>query len=348
MEGQGKLGMSFGRLRGITHYHFSDYATQGYLALSGGMVLFLYDDAGLKRVLLVLAHALGLLSIHALIHCHARRPHQRMLDVLRHFYPVLLYTLFYRETGALNQMLVTGYLDAFFIRLEHRLFGGQPSLAFMEWLPYVPVSEMFYAAYFSYYVMIIGVGLALFVRHRDAFFHYVSVVSLVFYVCYLTYIVLPVMGPRVFYRDLTAYRLPADVLPTVVPAFPAAITAGSFYQIMAWIYRTFEAPGAAFPSSHVAVAIVTVYFSSRYLPGIWRAHLVMVILLCLSTIYCRYHYAVDVVAGAVVAWTLMPLGNALYGMCEKAPLVRGASALKARTDVPALSRLEPPLPHGDQ
>jgi hypothetical protein len=103
----------------------------------------------------------------------------------------------------------------------------------MEWLPYVLVSEMFYAAYFSYYVMITGVGLVLFVRHRDAFFHYISVVSFVFYACYLTYIVLPVMGLRVFYRDLTDYRLPAVVLPTVVPAFPAAITAGPFYQIVA-------------------------------------------------------------------------------------------------------------------
>jgi membrane-associated phospholipid phosphatase len=52
----------------------------------------------------------------------------------------------------------------------------------------------------------------------------------------------------------------------------------------------------------------------------------MVLLLCLATIYCRYHYAVDVVAGAVVAWALIPLGNALYSKCEKAPSARGASA----------------------
>jgi membrane-associated phospholipid phosphatase len=312
------------------------------------MVLFLYDDVGLKWMLLVLAHALCLVSIHALIYYHAKRPYLRVLDWLRHFYPVLLYTVLYRETGVLNQLLVTGYLDAFFMRLEHRLFGMQPSLAFMEWLPYVLVSEVFYAAYFSYYIMITGVGLALFVRHRDVFFHYVSVVSFVFYICYLTYIVLPVMGPRVFYQDCTAYRLPVDVLPTVVPTFPAAITAGPFYQIMAWIYRTFEAPGAAFPGSHVAVAMVTAYFSWRYLPGIRRAHLVMVLLLCLATIYCRYHYAVDVVAGAVVAWALIPLGNALYSKCEKAPSARGASASETQAEVPTPSRREHPLAHGAQ
>jgi hypothetical protein len=98
----------------------------------------------------------------------------------------------------------------------------------------------------------------------------------------------------------------------------------------------------------VAVAIVTAYFSCRYLPGIWYAHLVMVILLCLSTIYCRYHYAVDVVAGAVVAWALIPLGNALYGTCENAPPTRGSSASDAQAAVPAPSRLEYPVAHGAQ
>lgn len=60
------------------------------------------------------------------------------------------------------------------------------------------VSEIFYAAYFSYYIMITGVGVALFVRQRSVFYHYMSVVSFVFYVGYLTYMCVPVMGPRVF------------------------------------------------------------------------------------------------------------------------------------------------------
>jgi membrane-associated phospholipid phosphatase len=35
-------------------------------------------------------------------------------------------------------------------------------------------------------------------------------------------------------------------------------------------------------------------------------------LLCLATVYCRYHYAVDVVAGGLTAAVLIPLGNRLY------------------------------------
>jgi membrane-associated phospholipid phosphatase len=81
---------------------------------------------------------------------------------------------------------------------------------------------------------------------------------------------------------------------------------------MGWVYHTFEAPGAAFPSSHVAVAIGTVCFSFRYLRSIRWSHLVIVVLLCLATIYCRYHYAVDVLAGGLTAAVLVPLGNRLY------------------------------------
>jgi membrane-associated phospholipid phosphatase len=66
------------------------------------------------------------------------------------------------------------------------------------------------------------------------------------------------------------------------------------------------------PSSHVAVAITTLWFSFRYLPRIRLVHLTVTILLCLSTVYCRFHYAVDVVAGVLVAAVLVPLGNWLY------------------------------------
>jgi membrane-associated phospholipid phosphatase len=182
----------------------------------------------------------------------------------------------------------------------------------MEWLPYRAVAELLYAAYFTYYLMIAGVGLALFLRNREQFFHYVSVISFVFYVCYLTYIVMPVMGPRAFDRDPAEYALPAEVQPARVPPVPDAVKSAVFYRIMGFIYRNFEAPGAAFPSSHVAVALATVWFSFRYLRRIRRLHLADVILLCISTVYCRYHYVVDVAAGAVTAVALVPLGDYLY------------------------------------
>jgi len=291
----------------------------------GVLILLFHDRAVSHWTWLLWAHVVAIMLVHVLILGHARWPGSRVLNFLRHFYPVLLYTGFYRETGELNQMAVTGYFDPFFVRLEERIFGTQPSLAFMQLLPYRLVGELFYAAYFSYYLMIAGVGLALFLRDRRQFFHYVSVVSFVFYVCYLIYIFTPVMGPRIFERAIDGYELPARFQPADSLNIPAAVEAGLFFRIMAWIYHTFEAPGAAFPSSHVAVALATVYFSFRYLRPIRWVHFVVAVLLCLSTVYGRYHYVVDVVAGVLTALILVPVGNWFYSRFHK-PLAEMASA----------------------
>lgn len=297
----------------MKHYTFIDYATQAYVLVVGVLILAFHNETTPGWRALLGAHGLCLGLVHGLILAHARWPANRVLDFLRHFYPVLLYTGFYRETGALNRMIVTDYQDAHFIWIEEKIFDAQPCLAFMDTLPYLAVSEIFYAAYFSYYVMISGVGLALFFRNRRQFFHYVSVVSFVFYICYLVYICLPVMGPRAFFREIDGFRLPDEIQAYAgSPTYPEAVRVGPFFQIMAFIYRHFEGPGAAFPSSHVAIALCTVWFSFQYLRRIRWIHLGVAVLLCLATVYCRYHYAVDVVAGAITAAVLVPLGDRLY------------------------------------
>jgi membrane-associated phospholipid phosphatase len=297
----------------VKHYTFVDYATQAYTALVGLLILCFHNHTVPHWPQLLGAHLVTLALVHLLIQAHARRRPGWLLDLLRHFYPVLLYTAFFIETGLLNRMFYPDYLDPLVARWEQDLFGCQPSVLFMEKLPWLAVSELFYASYFSYYVMIVGVGIALFLRSREQFFHYVSVVSFLFYVCYLIYIVLPVIGSRAFFHQVEGYALPAATQQlAVTDAYPQAVQAGVVFRLMRWVYVVFEAPGAALPSSHVAVALCTLYFSFRYLRPIRYVHLVVVLLLCLATVYCRYHYVVDVLAGLVTAAVLIPTGNWLY------------------------------------
>jgi len=298
-------------LRPARRYRFIDYATQFYVGGVGLLILLFHNERVASWQLLVAAHGACMLVIHLLILGHAARPHNRLLDFLRHFYPILLYAGLYRETGALNLMFVDHYLDSTFMQWDESIFGFQPSVRFMEALPYLPVSEIFYFFYFSYYVMIVGIGLALYLQRRERFFHYVSIISFVFYICYLIYIFLPVIGSLIFHTRVPGFPN-QDQIPFYPLAYPPAVESGPFFHIMKIIYHYFESHGAAFPSSHVAVAICTLYFSWRYFPRIRLIHLVAVILLSLSTVYCRYHYAVDVPAGAVTAAVLLPLGNFLY------------------------------------
>lgn len=309
-----RLGHSSGGARGFfKHYRFVDYATQIYSLVAGLLILLFHNGSVPLWPWLAGSHVATLGIIHVLIESSARRRGGSVLEFFRHFYPLLLYGWFFRETGWINRMFFKNYLDPVVIGWEQRLFGCQPSVLFMQELPWLALSELFYAFYFSYYLMIGGVGLALFLRDRQQFWHYVAVLSFLFYVCYLLYIVFPVIGPPVFFSTRDDYALPAEVQ-GLAPAhsYPAAVQTGLFFPLMAWIYRGFESPGAALPSSHVAVALCTVYFSFRYLRPIRYLHLGAALLLCLSTVYCRYHYGLDVLTGVATAAIVVPLGNWLY------------------------------------
>lgn len=302
------------------NYLFIDYATQAYLLAVALLVLLFHGGTVPYWPLVIATHLLGIAAVHWLVNSHARAPQRVEFSFFRHFYPILLYAPFYREIGVLNQMFATGVYDHQVILFEQRLFGFQPGLALMDRFPSPWVSEVMYFSYFSYYVMIAGVGLALFLRNRQQFFHFVSVTSFVFFCCYLAYIFYPVIGPRVFYSTVPDYVLPAE-LQALYPAvrFPPAVQAGVFFQIMGVLYDYFEPAGAAFPSSHVAVAIVTATFSARYLPRICALHWFMVVMMSVSTVYCRYHYAVDVLAGILTALALIPAAEWLYRRFGGAP-----------------------------
>lgn len=294
-------------------YTFVDYATQGYLALVGVLIALFHGHTVPRWPWLIGAHLLVMSVIQALVWADQRAHCPSLLAFLRHFYPVVLYAGLFAETGWLNQMVIKGYMDPAIIELDQALFGGQPSLVFMQRLPYLLVSEVFYGAYFSYYLMIGGVGIALYIRDRTAFFRYIAVMSFVFYVCYLIYIFVPVIGPPIFFRSIFGYTLPAELQNLADNSgYPEAIKSGIFFRIMKWIYEVFEAPGAAIPSSHVAIALCTLFFSFRYLRSVRWVHLALAFLLCLATVYCRYHYASDVLAGIVTAVLLIPAANWLY------------------------------------
>ena len=333
---------------GLKHYTFVDYATQLYAGFVVMLILCFHNGTVHHWEWVVTANLAVMCAVHGLIRWHGvisafgdQGLGTRSLGFLRHFYPVLLYVFFFCETGWLNRMFIREYLDPVIIHWEQAWLGCQPSVLFMQMFPQRAVSELFYASYFSYYIMISGIGIALFVRDRMQFFHYVSVVSFVFYVCYAIYIFVPVIGPRVFFHEIAGYELPG-VSQALAPVayYPEGIHDGVFARLVGWLYKVAEAPGAALPSSHVAVALVTVFFSFVYLRRIRYWHLALAILLCASTIYCRHHYVIDVVAGVITAAVLVPLANWLYFRVSKAPVPSALgrlapAALMSRTGTPS-------------
>src|SRR6185295_15874878 len=95
-----------------------DYATQGYMVIVGLLILAFHGRTVAGWPWLVGAHAIAIIVVHWLVQANARFQNAdsksksaELICFLRHFYPVLLYIGFYRETGELNHMFVPNFLD---------------------------------------------------------------------------------------------------------------------------------------------------------------------------------------------------------------------------------------------
>lgn len=209
------------------------------------------------------------------------------------FYPLLLLLAEYEQTSRINRIVFPEILDPLFQRVEYMLFGFQPAIAFAEAFPHPWLVEYMHFSYFTYYFQFPILGLMLYCkRDRQPFIEYMFSLCNTFYVCYLIYIVLPVVGPPVF--NMNDFSM-----------------GGWFTSIMADIYEKFEVGGAAFPSSHVAVAAVVLYYGVKYFPRGIPIFAVLFVSLTLSTVYCRYHYAIDVICGVLTAVALIFISQTL-------------------------------------
>lgn len=298
----------------LKRYTLVDYATQAWLGIVALLVLFYHRGGPGTWLPIVVGHAAGIAGIHWAVYLARTGRANRFGRFVRSFYPIFLFPFFYRETGIVNPLIAGTFYDAPFIALEARLFGLQPSWEFMAALPYRLVAELFYMAYFSYYLIVFGVGFAIYLNDRARFFHYVSLVAVVFFVCFLIFIFFPVLGPTAILIPKYAAKV-GIAFP--VPPFPPAVASAFFFKVMGFIHPNYQVIGAAFPSSHVAVSLTALYCAWLYFRRMRYVLLVDVMLLMLSTVYCRYHYAVDVLGGIIVALVVVPLAEMLYRKIQR-------------------------------
>jgi membrane-associated phospholipid phosphatase len=75
---------------------------------------------------------------------------------------------------------------------------------------------------------------------------------------------------------------------------------GVFYNLVQCAHQAGERPTAAFPSSHVAIAMLVMLITTKL--RMWRWLIILAIpfiFLCLSTVYIYAHYAIDAIAGLI-------------------------------------------------
>jgi len=218
-----------------------------------------------------------------------------LLYLLRNFYTILFLIFWYPETDYLNNLFFD-YFDPLVAGWEQILFGMQPSLIFAQKTDFRWFSELMSLGYFSFYLIIFFVLLAVLKNRPDRFAYSLYLVVGSFYVYYLVFIIFPVAGPQYYFKEAT-------------PGLPEGYL---FSHLMHIIEQTAERPTAAFPSSHVGISLLMLWLAWKYVRKAFYYVLPFAVLLIISTIYLRAHYVVDVLAGAAAFPLLLLLGNKSY------------------------------------
>ena len=238
--------------------------------------LFLDWNFILTRIIFVLAFTFSLVIKNKISY--------NFFQLLQNILVFALMTFLYKETATLNT-LIFPKIDEFLSNLDQNIFKFQPSIEFSKHFNSLFLSELFYFGYFCYYLLplvVFGI-LYKFLPQKIEEFGFILISSFLLY--YFIFIIIPAEGPQ-FYFTFPDNYIEAQ---------------GIFGNAIKLIQKNGEAPTAAFPSSHVGISWIVIFWLYQNFRKSVKYFLPFVILLMFSTVYIKAHYFVDVVAGFLTA-----------------------------------------------
>ena len=268
-----------------------DIATLAYIAIEFAIVLiFMVGRPGWAYLLLFYLVAAGIVILIVMFDLTVSGLFWRALRLV---YPLFLFPFLYEAVGPQIFLVFDHPFDPHVIALEKMVFGIDPAFALQQYME-IWLNELMNAGYISYYFMLpVSAIILLFKKRWDALERLVLTGAITFYVCYLIFIFYPVIGPRFFLSE--HYYLPI-IGPFFTPLTQRILAGGGLY-------------GAAMPSSHCAVALVALWILVREVPKTAIPSFILLSLLCAGTVYGRYHYISDVVAGLLMGAVMLRLAG---------------------------------------
>ena len=185
--------------------------------------------------------------------------------------------------------------DQMVVDLEAAVLGVQPTVWIQRFItPWLTEWMMFC---YVFYVLVYPIlSLLIYRRHgeeqnEDYLFH----VGLAIVLCTLGFMIFPVAGPMRHIADLHTVPL-----------------RGYFFTAVSELIRgRIHTPGGTIPSIHCAAATIMWWAAYRYSRPAFFVLAPVILSLYVSTVYGRFHYAFDVVAGIAAAFLTMALGPVL-------------------------------------
>ena len=230
-----------------------------------------------------LVHAALFLTIPMLAWLANRWPTPSM-RFLRHFYFLPLWLFLFEELNNLVHLIFPRWFDSWLIHFDHAIFRVYP----WDWLGQFSspaLNDVMQFGYMTYFLALIVLPAILYARkERRAFWTVLTAMALAHYAVYVIAVLLPIESP--------------------FHAFPALQSAplrgGAVTHMVELIERFFRVRGAAFPSAHVAGAFAALLGAWHFRRWLFWIHLPLFVLMVISTVYGRYHYAGDGLAGLLV------------------------------------------------
>lgn len=258
----------------------------------------------------IVAMTLALWLVYRMVPC----PLTRLARVVGQ---LALLSWWYPDTYELNRILPN--LDHVFASLEESLFACQPALLFPEAVKSPVFSELMDLGYASYYPMIAVVTLFYFFRRNKEFERAAYIVAASFFLFYVIFVAVPVVGPTFYYKAVGLEQIRAGVFPALGTYFnfhteclpSPGWTDGVFYHLVESAKAAGERPTAAFPSSHVGITTVLLWLAWH--TGNRRLFFCLLpfgVLMFFATFYIQAHYLVDALAGLLA-------GTAMYFLFKK-------------------------------
>ncbi|MBZ5508326.1 MAG: phosphatase PAP2 family protein [Acidobacteriia bacterium] len=262
-----------------------------YAALAVCLLAFttLHD---LFALLLILGHvaAIGLLLLLA-------RSTSPIVIFLRHWFLAVYVPFCYKQVPYFVSALKLRAVDVTLAHWDLAMWKVDP----VFWLSSMPnrfLVEFLQVVYTMFIPGTLLLGIVLWVRRpRQEFRYGTFVIAATFLISYLGYILMPARGPR--FMDYASLHPPLKGL---------------------WMFQTFQGAldgleGAqydCFPSGHVAVVLVGCYVARRISSPVFYVFSAFAVLITFSTIYLRYHYVIDVIAGMVLAIAVIVAAPSIY------------------------------------
>lgn len=144
----------------------------------------------------------------------------------------------------------------------------------------------FYLSLFA--LPVVSGGLAYLAGRRQVFRELLFTFTLTGFVGYVGYLLVPIIGPRYYFRAEYSVALHGAL----------AEVAGRVSEMDA--LRSGQ-PRNCFPSLHTAWGLIVLIHAHRHFTSLFFAYLLPVGSLVVATLYLRFHYAIDLIAGAILA-----------------------------------------------